>query len=468
MEQELTTDICVIGGGPAGATLSLRLREAGHQVMLVEKEIFPRPHPGICLSSDTDALLEYLGLAKKIKQESFFQRNTTLVKWAADNAEAKAQMGSHVDRGRFDQVLLQQAADAGVQIIQPARTLSVNHVQTGEWKIKISFIGKPVTIHARFLADASGRTAALPGKRIRKAPSLFALHAIWKLRSIPRYDGLMEAEKNGWMWAALLHDHRCMISVYTDPAYLSHNGEGELQQYYLSALKNFSVLKLFDLDELQSHVSGCDASSRYSTDPVAADYIRLGDACFAVDPMASQGVHLALSAAIQAAIVVHTLLHYPEHAAAARQFYIDRLQERITMYHERTAIEYTRAAVRLPYPFWQERSISAYTEASPQHVNQYQLTTGQKLRVCPLTKIISTPVMKEHWIEYGQALHHPALHRPVAYLAGKNLDELFPYLNKEQTVSGILHSWKELVPEDTGLQIIQWLWENGILVPVGD
>ena len=39
-------DVVVIGGGPAGATAATLLAEAGHGVVLLEREPFPRFHIG--------------------------------------------------------------------------------------------------------------------------------------------------------------------------------------------------------------------------------------------------------------------------------------------------------------------------------------------------------------------------------------------------------------------------------------
>jgi halogenation protein CepH len=41
-----TTDVIVIGGGPAGSTVSTLLAKRGHKVTLFERERFPRDHVG--------------------------------------------------------------------------------------------------------------------------------------------------------------------------------------------------------------------------------------------------------------------------------------------------------------------------------------------------------------------------------------------------------------------------------------
>ena len=39
-------DVCVIGGGPSGSMIGLRLAKLGYSVCLIEKEEFPRRHIG--------------------------------------------------------------------------------------------------------------------------------------------------------------------------------------------------------------------------------------------------------------------------------------------------------------------------------------------------------------------------------------------------------------------------------------
>ncbi|MCK6587655.1 MAG: FAD-dependent oxidoreductase [Polyangiaceae bacterium] len=47
---ELDTDICIIGGGPAGASAALRLRALGYRVCVLERRVFPRRTAGESLT----------------------------------------------------------------------------------------------------------------------------------------------------------------------------------------------------------------------------------------------------------------------------------------------------------------------------------------------------------------------------------------------------------------------------------
>src|SRR5688572_29358999 len=61
------TEICVIGGGPAGSTVARELASLGHDVILVERAPFPRRHIGESLSPGILPLLDLIGIRNRIE-----------------------------------------------------------------------------------------------------------------------------------------------------------------------------------------------------------------------------------------------------------------------------------------------------------------------------------------------------------------------------------------------------------------
>src|SRR5258708_13074842 len=127
-----------------------------------------------------------------------------------------------------------------------------------------------------------------------------------------------------------------------------------MQAQYAGLLRQFRALRPEQFGEQISAPQVCDASSHHAGDPVGDRYIRLGDACFSVDPLSSQGVHLALQSGLQGSIVVNTILKKPENTEAARQFFCMRIGERVGRYTGRTKQEYARVAP--PNAFWRARA----------------------------------------------------------------------------------------------------------------
>jgi flavin-dependent dehydrogenase len=66
--RKLDCEIVVVGGGPAGSALAIRLARAGRDVLVVDSAEFPRDKPcGDCVNPGAVAELERLGLADRLR-----------------------------------------------------------------------------------------------------------------------------------------------------------------------------------------------------------------------------------------------------------------------------------------------------------------------------------------------------------------------------------------------------------------
>src|SRR5581483_6591552 len=97
-------DVCVVGGGPAGASLALRLAQLGRRVAVIEKMAFPRPHVGEALAPGIHALLEVLGVGEAVSAAGFLSSAWATVAWAGRPRRYQVHGGPCllVNRGRFD------------------------------------------------------------------------------------------------------------------------------------------------------------------------------------------------------------------------------------------------------------------------------------------------------------------------------------------------------------------------------
>jgi flavin-dependent dehydrogenase len=114
----------VIGAGPAGATIARRLAALGHDVVLIERAAFPRPHIGESLPPSICPVLDLCGVREQVEAAGFLRPASAIVQWsgpAARHSRFDGAPGFQVDRGRFDHLLLAAARDAGASVRQPAR-----------------------------------------------------------------------------------------------------------------------------------------------------------------------------------------------------------------------------------------------------------------------------------------------------------------------------------------------------------
>jgi 2-polyprenyl-6-methoxyphenol hydroxylase-like FAD-dependent oxidoreductase len=129
------TDALIIGAGPAGASLAIRLARLGWRVTLVEQAHFPRQKVcGECLGPASLELLDELGLGSKIKalagpaicHVAWMAGERTVVAEMPACADGRYAYGCAIGRDCLDGLLLEHARSQGVQIVQPAKVRRVS------------------------------------------------------------------------------------------------------------------------------------------------------------------------------------------------------------------------------------------------------------------------------------------------------------------------------------------------------
>jgi hypothetical protein len=99
---------------------------------------------------------------------------------------------------------------------------------------------------------------------------------------------------------------------------------------------------------------------------VADDWIRVGDAAMAVDPLSGNGIFQALSSALQAPAVVTTLRHDPSRRALAQRFHHQRV-EHLFYRFARIGRDFYAQETRWPQaPFWAARR--GWPDTEPLHL----------------------------------------------------------------------------------------------------
>src|SRR5579872_5721807 len=186
-----TTDVVVIGGGPAGSTVSTLIAQRGYRVELFEREHFPRFHIGESLIPETYWVLQRLKMLDKMKKSHFVKKYSVQFVNAAgklsapfyfhDNKSHECSQTWQVIRSEFDQMLLQNAAEQGVAVHQPARVLEV--LFDGDRAVGVRVQREDGTredVRAQVVVDASGQSAMLSTRfKLRVWDPVLNKGAVW-------------------------------------------------------------------------------------------------------------------------------------------------------------------------------------------------------------------------------------------------------------------------------------------------
>ena len=351
-----STDICVIGGGPAGSVLAARLAQLGYNVCLVERTAFPRRHLGESLSAGVLPLLATVGLRETIASAGFTPVQAVSVSW--DQGQQQRQdptgQGLLVDRGEFDRLLLNHARSVGVRVFQPA-TVATKSLRGDGWDLQVKLEDGSLELRAKFLADATGRAALLRSLRRRTGCRTVALHAYWQGGKLPTQPRI-EAGPAEWFWGVPLPDGVYNTLVFMDAARFRAARARGLAVSFRALIEGSGLLAGSRDARLLGPVSAADATSYLDEESLTDRSIKVGDAVLALDPLSSSGVQKAIQTALAGAVVVNTLLRKPERSQAAQRYYRDRLGEASVRHRQWAAGYYGSVAVKRPDRFWQDRA----------------------------------------------------------------------------------------------------------------
>ena len=128
-------DVVVIGGGPAGSTVSTLIAQQGPRVALFERERFPRFHIGESLIPETYWVLKRLNMLPKMQASHFVKKYSVQFVNSAgresapfyfwDNKPHECSQTWQVVRSEFDQMMLDNAREHGVDAHEGVRVLEV-------------------------------------------------------------------------------------------------------------------------------------------------------------------------------------------------------------------------------------------------------------------------------------------------------------------------------------------------------
>jgi flavin-dependent dehydrogenase len=325
-------DVIVIGGGPAGATTGALLAQHGRDVLILEKEKFPRYHIGESLMPFCYFVFERLGVLDELNRRAFVQKHS--VQFVGRDGKVSTpfyffQHSKHpssttwqVSRDEFDQMLLDRARAQGAVVHEETEVqdLLVDAAGAVEGVRARAADGSIRELRARVVVDATGRDALFLRKRglRRRDPDLNKV-ALWTYYRGAKRDPGLDAgattvaylEGKGWFWYIPLRDDLVSVGIVAERDYLFRDTQDRRAIFEREIRQN---------PWIEDHLAGGQPQGEYWVtgeysyrgDQCAADgLVMVGDAFAFLDPVFSSGVFLALKSGELAADAIHEALARP-------------------------------------------------------------------------------------------------------------------------------------------------------------
>ncbi|AXK35374.1 NAD(P)/FAD-dependent oxidoreductase [Streptomyces armeniacus] len=374
-------DAAIIGGGPAGSAMASYLASAGLSVAVFEGEMFPRPHVGESLVPATMPVLDEIGVMDDIEAAGFPKkygaawtsaehrdvphngftgldhdfRAAEVMFVERDQPGVHREHTYHVDRAKFDLILLKHAEKQGAHVFPRTRVLKADFDTDPDSVTLNCRIGpRQVDFTARMVIDASGRQTML-GKqlKVKVADPVFNQYAVhtW-------FEGLDRSAmatgpgksdyiyihflplEDTWMWQIPITDTVTSIGVVTQKErFKAANADRE--KFFWDTVG--SRQDLLDALRKTERVTPFKAEGDYSyaMQRICGDrFLLIGDAARFVDPIFSSGVSVALNSARLAArdiVAAHKAGDFRKARFAA---YEDTLRRAVKNWYEFISIYY--------------------------------------------------------------------------------------------------------------------------------
>ncbi len=373
-------DVVVIGGGPAGSSVAALLAKAGIEVVLLEKARFPRNQVGESLIPHFWKFADLTGVSDKIEREGFVTKAGGIIAWngkihqIAFSRFGYRRPALHVERDRFDVILLRHAESLGAQVFEQVSAREID--LSSEQQVVVHYHDKRAdrksrpfrrkrngtdndypkgqrqgwrrSIACRIVVDASGPSSLLANQLdIRRSiSSRLKFIALWGYFKNARYLGmdgksygpeqltevkpatLVQSYQDGWIWHIILRNSASVGMVIHTDRLKGMDNDGR-KRFFLDTLHGLPYLQ-----KLLAPAKFIDGSIRfrpdysyYSTQPCGANHYCIGDAAGFVDPIYSHGVQNAFYNAATAAAAIQATLHDPKNRERYSRICQSRMQQ---------------------------------------------------------------------------------------------------------------------------------------------
>jgi geranylgeranyl reductase family protein len=313
-------DIVVVGGGPGGAIAAFTLASEGHDVVLIDKQSFPREKAcGDGLSSSAVSFLGQLGLDEVLAGAQQIEDTRLVIDWRRKRKRSfsrapRSPQGCCLPRRTFDDALVDCARRAGVRLLKALVTEPI--IKEGNAVgVKLVQNGVQASVSASHIVAADGATSRL--RRVIALPSRPGAASSYAVRRYvltqeplePIFDLYVPVANPfaGYGWVFPVSERVANIGI----GYVAARGLPrprpitDLLDSFLISLQRHRGSEL-GLLEPTSPARGAPVSVGFSADRCEAGGVMfVGDAARTCDPITGEGIDQAMRSAHISALALH-------------------------------------------------------------------------------------------------------------------------------------------------------------------
>jgi flavin-dependent dehydrogenase len=360
----INCDVAIIGGGPGGSTCAGLLAKYAPtlDVQVFERERFPRDHVGESQLPPISLILRELGCWDAVEAANFPIKIGATYRWGASQklwdfefmplaqyreetrprswSAQTRQLAFQVERGRYDQILLDHAQALGATVHQGLSVVQVAHDGDRIQQLKLAD-GR--CVQAKTYVDASGNAAVL--RRALEVP----IDTPTRLQNIAFWDYWENAEwaerfaggatrvlvlsiGSGWIWFIPLGPTRTSIGFVCPRGFYAESGQRPEELYRWALAQEPLIAELTAKASRRGLVSATKDWSYVAERVVGANWFLVGEAAGFADPILAAGLTLTQTAGREAAYTILALQAGDHDPCWLKASYDDNQRSRISQH----------------------------------------------------------------------------------------------------------------------------------------
>jgi flavin-dependent dehydrogenase len=358
-------EVYIIGGGLAGIATALSLHQRGITATVLEANATPKRKVGETLPPSVAPVLHVLGISELLDLTEHLHCFGNTYQWGNEQLQEKHFIqstlghGWHVQRDVLENDLLDFARKKGISVLTDHKLMQLNRQPDESWLITLMTPTGEQIIPADFVVDATGRSSkvarclGIERRLLDDLTGTIAYFSLSETTAIAQYT-YVESVENGWWYAAVLGSGKLVTAFMTDARLLEKSTQ-EQHGYWQQLQQTSLIKKVFPENYEPDFATGLQtqsAGTSYLETCCGNNWLAVGDAAFAYDPVSSYGMTSALGSGYYAGQAIADCLSGEAAAIDAYRFLTEKtFADYLPMWQQQYVVEQRWKEA----PFWKAR-----------------------------------------------------------------------------------------------------------------